>query len=142
LGDAATCGTCHEYFGESHLTDCDECGDKVCEDHGRMDPILEETTCETHLVPCGLCEQSYAPGAIVDGRCETCQALGSDTATVPEVIGEEFRSTRAAENHEYLVVYGKRLIRSNQLVVVDRRTDTEVTRRTIGVVDRLRGVFK
>jgi len=41
-----------------------------------------------------------------------------------------------------MIVYGKRLLGSNQLVVLDTETTAELDRRKIGLITRLKEVFR
>jgi hypothetical protein len=49
---------------------------------------------------------------------------------------------KTAANDAYLIVYGKRLLGANELLVLDRESDTEIERQKIGVIQRLKGVFR
>lgn len=129
-------------YCEDHRISCVVGGENLCREHVQQAPILAEPICQEHTEQCALCQQDYAPAALTDGRCETCDSISSDELSVPESVAEEFRSIRAAENEEYLIIYGKRLLSSNQLVVIERETKTEIDRRKIGLIMRLKGVFR
>lgn len=91
---------------------------------------------------CTLCRQSYLPDVLEGGRCQTCRLIGNMQKAVPSSVEEEFRSVKTAANDDYLIVYGKRLFGGNELLVLDRESDTELERRKIGVIQRLKGMFK
>jgi hypothetical protein len=135
-------GTGAELLCPEHVVSCDVGGESLCTHHARTDPITRDVVCPEHTEPCELCRQEYVPSTIDEGRCETCRALGERTVDVPEEIADGFRSVKGAANDSYLVVYGKRLLGANQLVVLDRTTGDEVDRWKVGVLARLRGVFK
>lgn len=106
-------------------------------------PAADGHVDEGHLRDCDLCEQAYAPPSLEDGRCPACRNIGGEAeALAPEPLREEFRSVRVGTNRSYRVVYGKRLLKSNRLVVVDRETGEEVLRRKVGLLARLKGAFR
>jgi hypothetical protein len=50
-----------------------------------------------------------------------------------------FRSMQINSNTAYVVVYGKRLLRSNQIIVIDRETGDIIQQDSTGLVARLSG---
>jgi hypothetical protein len=60
---------------------------------------------------------------------------------VPSGPEEEFKSSVAAENREYTVVYGKTRLGGARIVVVDRTSGEELHRHRVGLLKRLKGVF-
>jgi hypothetical protein len=109
-----------------------------------MAPVLREPICADHEEVCNFCSQSYAPSSISNGRCNTCQDLspGESGADLPEDITSEFASVSVATNSQYTILYGKRRLRSNQVVVVDRETGEKIHQRKVGLIERLAGVFR
>jgi hypothetical protein len=144
-----TCARCvtesgHETapYCPEHLVTCEVNGEDICYEHAHLDPIASKPVCGEHTETCALCRQPYLPTVLEGGRCQTCRSLGDTQTAVPTSVEEEFRSVKTATNDEYLIVYGKRLLGANELLVLDRESDTELDRRKIGVVQRLKGVFR
>lgn len=144
-----TCAVCVTDTGskttpycEDHRITCSVGGEELCPEHANRDPILTKPVCRDHTEQCDFCERNYAPKALSDGRCQTCNSIGSSEITVPEFVAEDFRSVRGAKNEKYLIVYGKRLLSSNQLVVLERETNSELDRYKIGLIARLKEVFR
>jgi hypothetical protein len=75
-----------------------------------------------------------------DGRCETCRNL-NDTGVVPPTINDEFRTAVAARNDDYVVIYAKNLLGKPRVIVVETATGEEIRRRTVGMIERIKGVF-
>lgn len=100
-------------------------------------PIQSGYVAKEHVETCSLCEQSYAPVSLEQGRCETCRTLGSASEqAVPQSIQDDFRTVEASTNARYLVVYGKSLFGANELVVLDD-AGNEVNRRKRGLIRRI-----
>lgn len=146
LETCAICVTDNEQkttpFCEEHRVTCSIGGESLCPDHTIIDPILIEPNCREHTTTCDLCQQDYAPPAIEDDRCKTCHSIGAGATSIPESVAADFRSVRGAENKKYMMFYGKKLFGSNQLIVVEKKSDTELVRRKIGLIARLKGVFR
>jgi hypothetical protein len=53
--------------------------------------------------------------------------------------GMSFRSMEINSNTAYVVVYGKRLLRSNQILVLDRETGDVIKQESVGLLARLSG---
>lgn len=95
------------------------------------------------MVPCSLCEQLYAPTDLDAGTCQTCQRLADSENTPPDHIGETFRTARLVANDTYIVIYDSRLIKPDQLIVLDRTdNNTEIHRRNVRLIERVRRWFK
>lgn len=79
-----------------------------------------------------------------DGECRTCQELSEDDALQQKVEAKlpdslSFRSMRIGTNPAYVVVHGKRLVRSNEIVVLERDTGDIVEQYRTGLLARLSG---
>jgi hypothetical protein len=53
--------------------------------------------------------------------------------------GTSFRSMEINSNAAYVVVRGKRLLRSNQIVVLDRKTGDVIEQESVGLLAKLSG---
>jgi len=51
----------------------------------------------------------------------------------------DFRSMKINENSQYVVIHGKRLLRSNKMLVLDRESGEVIEQYGVGLVDRLSG---
>lgn len=131
-----------QQYCTAHVVNCCIGQEFLCGTHAERDPIVGEMVCAEHTDSCGLCGRDYAITALEHGRCKTCHRIGEDEIPIPKEITNDFRSVRGARNDAYTIIYGKRLLGANQLVVIDRETNKELDRRTIGFVERLQGVFK
>jgi len=132
-----------ELHCESHLETCRVGGERLCLDHSTVDPVSGKSVCDDHREECRICCQRVAEDAIQDGECRTCCSL--EQASMPPKIRSElpdYRTVHTAKNTRFIVVRGERLLRSNELVVVDRNSMTVVERRKTGLVARITGVFR
>jgi len=125
----SSCSVCEETTKqerprcENHLERCVTGKQLLCSDHSYRDPILDEVVCAEHQAECATCRQTVASDAIDDGNCRTCQNLSKDDALqskvepqLPDTI--DFRSMKINENSQYVVIHGKRLLRSNKMLSV------------------------
>lgn len=137
--DATTQGE----FCEHHRTACVVDDEILCADHTNRSPISGEPICVDHMVQCSLCEQLYAPDDLDTGTCRTCEQLADSENTPPDEIGGAFRTARLAANDTYIIIYGSRLLKPNQLIVLDRtNSNTEIHRRNIRLIERVRRWLK
>jgi hypothetical protein len=139
-----TCNACDEQtqYCPAHLETCTVAGDTLCADHAHYDPLTADAVCDEHFVDCELCQQPYAEPTLEDSRCQACRNIdGKPETLVPADLEDDIGRYAAGTNERYLVIYSKALLRSNEVIVVDRETDEVVNRRAVGFVARLKGVF-
>jgi hypothetical protein len=76
--------------------------------------------------------------------CRTCRNLADDDSLQPEVEAKlpesvSFRSIEIGYNPSFVVVHGKRLVRSNEIIVLERETGDVVEQYRTGLLARLSG---
>lgn len=128
----------------THLETCVIGGDQLCAEHAHRDPILNDIICAEHQALCDICRQPIATAALDDDTCRTCNNLSTNEelqaqveAALPDSIS--FRSMDINANTAYVVVHGKRLLRSNEILVLNRDTSEIIERHSVGLIARLTG---
>lgn len=149
-----TCGTFHgdrslnqcrvdeELHCESHIDQCAVGDELLCPKHSHRDPISNKYVCTEHAESCDTCKQLFVSTTLDNGICETCTDLSSNKAIETEVRSQlpdevSFRSMKIGANDMYVVVLGKRLIRSNEVIILDRDTTETVARYSVGILTQL-----
>jgi hypothetical protein len=119
-----------ERFCEEHTERCLGGGEVVCEEHGAAAVLATGRICVDHRVPCALCGVAYAEAGLDEGRCSACRDLNTDEAIEPPVatVAETFPSARVGTTPTHAVIHGKRRLRRDELVVIDRATGEELRR--------------
>lgn len=128
-------------FCGDHAEHCAAGGEVVCEAHSRPGVIVDGWVCDDHRAACGLCGVEYAESGFEDGRCPACTGLSAETPAEPPVaaIAEEFPTTRIGTTPTHAVIHGKKRLRRDEIVVVDRRTGEEVGRFKADFFSKLSG---
>jgi hypothetical protein len=145
----ATCSVCdHEEHldqprCQNHLEQCVIDEANLCSEHAYTDPILDDAVCAEHQTTCPTCRQSVAT-AMDNGECRTCHGLAENESLqsgveeqLPDSIS--FRSMKIGINSAYVIVHGKRLLRSNEVIVLERGTGDIIEQYRTGLLARLSG---
>lgn len=148
-GDANTDdGSTGDVAGEASATFCEEHAERcvggdevVCEAHSRPGVIVDGWVCDEHRATCELCGVAYAEAGFTEGRCPACVGLSPDAPAEPAVatIAEEFAVTRIGTTPTHAVIQGKKRLRRDEIVVVDRATGEEVRRFKADFFSKLSG---
>jgi hypothetical protein len=106
--------------------------------------VLQKAVCAEHQTTCNTCRQPVSTAAVDSGKCRTCHELSEDESLQPEVEAElpdslSFRSMQISTNSSYVVVYGKRFMRSNEIIVLERDTGEIIEQYRTGLLARLSG---
>ena len=79
-----------------------------------------------------------------NGECRTCHGLAENESLqsgveeqLPDSIS--FRSMKIGINSAYVIVHGKRLLRSNEVIVLERGTGDIIEQYRTGLLARLSG---
>jgi hypothetical protein len=117
-------------FCSAHTKACRGGGEVVCGDHSRPGVIVDGPVCANHRSACELCDVQYAEAGFEAGRCPACRTLDTETPAEPPVaaIAEEFSRTRIGTTPTHAVVQGKRRLRRDEIIVVDRQSGEELRR--------------
>jgi len=146
----ASCSVCHDETDfnqprcQNHLQQCVVDEANLCSGHAHTDPVLQKAVCAEHQTTCDTCRQPVSTAAVDNGKCGTCRELAKDESLQPEVEAKlpdslSFRSMRIGTNPSYVVVHGKRLMRSNEIVVLERDTGEIIEQYRTGLLARLSG---
>jgi len=109
-----------------HIESCLVDGELVCTDHTIVDPITEDAVCINHLRECSTCHQEVSETMVTDGECQTCRGLSTKeerTAGITDEIPDsvDFPTLDINSNSQYIIVHGKRLLGSNEIIVIKKR---------------------
>lgn len=128
-------------FCERHAERCVGDGEVVCEAHARPGVIVDGWVCDDHRAACELCEVRYAIAGFEDGRCPACRGLSAETPVEPPVatVAEGFSNALIGTTPTHAVIRGKRRLRRDEIVVVDRSTGQEVRRFKADFFSKLSG---
>ncbi|PSP74404.1 hypothetical protein BRC86_06140 [Halobacteriales archaeon QS_3_64_16] len=128
-------------FCSAHAEACRGGGEVVCGDHSQPGVIVDGPVCDDHRSPCELCKVRYAEAGFEDGRCPACRNLSTETPAEPPVaaIAEDFPTTRIGTTPTHAVVQGKRRLRRDDIVVVDRQSGEELRRSKADFFSKLSG---
>jgi hypothetical protein len=128
-------------FCSAHAEACRGGGEVVCRDHSQPGVIVDGPVCADHRSACELCAVRYAEVGFEDGRCPACRTLNSETPAEPPVaaIAEEFSTSRIGTTPTHAVVQGKRRLRRDEIIVVDRQSGEEVRRSKADFFGKLSG---
>lgn len=126
-----------------HIETCCVERERLCEEHARVDPVSGNPVCDDHVKKCNICRQRVATDKLENCECETCRDIEktADSLDIQASI-PDFRSIRYGENNQFAVIHGKRLIGSNEIIVIDRDDHSIVERYGVGLVARLTGVWR
>lgn len=130
---ATTCAHCRgtpTTYCERHAERCVGGGEVVCAEHAASDAQVAGTVCREHVAACALCRVEYAQSRLDDGRCPACRNLSEALPDDPAIraVAREFTSVAVGTTSTHAVIYGKRRLRRDEVVVLDRRSDEEIRR--------------
>ena len=117
-------------FCADHTERCVGGNEAVCETHSQPGVIVDDWICDEHRVACELCGVRYAESGFEAGRCPACAGLDAETPAEPPVaaVAAEFSAPQIGTTPTHAVIRGKKRLRRDEIVVVDRRTGEEVRR--------------
>jgi len=81
---------------------------------------------------------------VTDGECQTCRGLSTKeerTAGITDEIPDsvDFPTLDINSNSQYIIVHGKRLLGSNEIIVIKRGSGDILERYGVGWIARLTG---